>query len=68
MIVPLDLFGEETGTAVEANPPCKCGSKLALVCSGKGPHVAQLRCASCGRHIRWISRAAARGMNNRHAR
>jgi len=37
--------------------PCRCGSVLFTVMPGVGPHVAQLRCDSCGVGGRWLSRA-----------
>ena len=33
-----------------------CGGKLASLGLGKGPHAASLRCAACGKFIKWLSR------------
>jgi hypothetical protein len=61
-IVPTNFFGEPTliGLKVEmaAGKPC-CGCTLAELHSGKGPHVYELRCTSCGRHRGWLSKATA---------
>jgi hypothetical protein len=60
----LDLFQEGTtppnvlfGLHVELPDLCCCGSRLAVIEAGRGPHHAGLRCA-CGRHRGWVSGAS----------
>jgi len=59
----LNLFRETgasdvlLGLAVELPNLCHCGSILAAIEAGVGPHRAGLRCA-CGRHRGWVSTAA----------
>jgi hypothetical protein len=36
-----------------------CCRNRAIVRAGKGPHVAELRCANCGKHCGWPPKAAA---------
>ena len=45
------------GLPVELPDLCHCGSILAAIEAGAGPHHAGLRCA-CGRHRGWVSTAA----------
>ena len=45
------------GLAVELPDHCHCGSTLAAIEAGVGPHCAGLRCA-CGRHRGWLATAA----------
>jgi hypothetical protein len=57
----LDLFGFPAdvllGLPVRLSDQCRCGSTLVAIESGRGPHLAGLRCA-CGQHRGWISRAS----------
>jgi hypothetical protein len=60
-----DLFGatpEErdplVGLAVQLPDTCRCGANVARIGPPVGPHLAELRCASCGRHRGWLPRAA----------
>src|SRR5262249_46515538 len=62
--VPLaqpDLFGAPPNPLhdllVRLPTPCRCGSELALTGPRKGPHALSLRCADCGQHRSWLSRA-----------
>jgi hypothetical protein len=36
-----------------------CHDNLALVHAGRGPHAAELRCATCNQHRGWLPKAAA---------
>jgi hypothetical protein len=42
---------------VDNKRPC-CDS-VCVIHAGKGPHVGELRCAGCGRHRGWLSKATA---------
>jgi hypothetical protein len=43
----------------ETTPPCpRCGAREQRIGPGKGPHVAALLCARCGRWLARISKAA----------
>ena len=46
------LFGLQV--KIERQKAC-CGD-IALIGHGKGPHYAELICASCGRHRGWLSK------------
>jgi hypothetical protein len=35
----------------------KCGSNVALVSLGRGPHAAELRCRNCDAHRQWLAHA-----------
>jgi hypothetical protein len=41
-----------------------CCEKLCTIHPGKGPHICELRCATCGRHRGWLSRGAAWWLKN----
>jgi hypothetical protein len=41
-----------------------CCRNFAVVHAGKGPHVAELRCASCGAHRSWLPKQAASWLLN----
>jgi hypothetical protein len=43
--------------------PCKCGNRYALIGPGKGPHLGELLCQSCGKHRQWISRESFIAIN-----
>jgi hypothetical protein len=45
------------GLTVQLPDLCRCGSSLASIEAGRGPHHAGLRCA-CGRHRGWVSGAS----------
>lgn len=45
------------GLAVQLPDLCHCGSTLAAIEAGVGPHRAGLRCA-CGRHRGWLATEA----------
>src|SRR5262245_54799640 len=61
----LDLLEQATspaadvlfGLSVQLPDLCRCGSTLASIEAGRGPHCAGLRCA-CGRHRGWVSGAS----------
>src|SRR5262249_20876756 len=36
-----------------------CHNNIAIIRVGKGLHVAELRCAGCGKHCGWLPKAAA---------
>jgi hypothetical protein len=42
--------------AVRLPDKCKCGSAVALIGAGKGPHQAELCCRDCNAHRGWLSR------------
>jgi hypothetical protein len=46
------------GIEVQLPKICQCGSPLALVGPGAGPHAARLNCRTCNRHRGWLSRAS----------
>jgi hypothetical protein len=61
MEVPMDnrdLFGNYPDPRIRTvNDICRyCGCDLAIVCKGKGPHAALLRCYDCGKAGRWMSK------------
>jgi hypothetical protein len=33
-----------------------CCKGFGVVCAGKGPHVAELRCSGCGKHKGWLDK------------
>ena len=37
--------------------PCPCGAHHFMLEPGRGPHAAGLRCAVCGRHCGWMTKA-----------
>jgi hypothetical protein len=44
------------GRAVCITTVCwRCGTNVALICPGYGPHAAELRCRNCDRHRQWLS-------------
>lgn len=59
-----DLHGLRVRLDQEAGPfrrcavgqECETASQTAIVSPGVGPHIAQLKCADCGRHLSWIGR------------
>jgi hypothetical protein len=60
----LNLFAEPSpaptdpliGLAVRLpHDPCRCGTNVAEIGPGKGPHLASLSCRACGAHRGWIS-------------
>jgi phage FluMu protein Com len=36
----------------------RCGHEWTILASGKGPHAAAWRCASCNRWLAWVSKRA----------
>lgn len=44
----------EERSLIEIKPCLGCGSTLAIIASGKGPHFAALRCAICDRFLKWL--------------
>jgi hypothetical protein len=60
-----DLFPETTppadplmGRAVSLAHVCwRCGTNIALINPGRGPHTAELRCRNCDAHVQWLGRA-----------
>jgi uncharacterized protein (DUF736 family) len=38
------------------NETCGCGTNVAVICAGRGPHVGELRCRNCDAHWQWLSR------------
>jgi hypothetical protein len=56
--VVADLFGRHDpllGRALCINQVCSCGSNVTLICPGRGPHAAELRCRNCDQHRQWLS-------------
>jgi hypothetical protein len=46
------------GRAVCTSTMCfRCGTNVALINPGRGPHVAELQCRNCGAHVQWLSHA-----------
>src|SRR5262245_48515596 len=41
-----------------------CCRNFAVVHAGKGPHIAELRCANCGAHRGWLPKQAANWLLN----
>lgn len=67
-----DLFGgaepphsdDPVGLTVDLDDPCKwCRTHLVIIGTGKGPHLASLRCKACGEHRGWVSRESYRFIN-----
>jgi hypothetical protein len=63
MVCQIDFFAAAAapsispmGLEVKLPRTCKCGAPHATICSGKGPHCGELRCAKCGSHRGWVSR------------
>jgi hypothetical protein len=53
-----DLFGRHDpllGRVLCMDQVCACGSNVTLICQGRGPHAAKLRCRNCDRHRQWLS-------------
>lgn len=48
-----------SATTARIHPCPKCGSEIARIVEGKGPHAAGLRCFTCDRFIQWISKDRA---------
>jgi hypothetical protein len=61
----LDLFPNTVppadplvGKAVCIAPVCgRCGTNVALINRGRGPHAAELRCRNCDAHYQWLAHA-----------
>jgi len=54
----LDLFGRHEpllNRTLCMDQVCGCGSNVTLICPGRGPHAAALRCRNCDRHRQWLS-------------
>jgi hypothetical protein len=54
----LNLFGHHDpllGRVLCMDQACNCGSNVTLICLGRGPHAAELRCRNCDRHRQWLS-------------
>jgi hypothetical protein len=48
--------GSPLGVKVHLHVPCpKCGNRVGMIGHGAGPHPAELRCARCIAHSRWLS-------------
>jgi hypothetical protein len=46
------------GRAVSLATVCwRCGTNIALINRGRGPHTAELRCRNCDAHVQWLSQA-----------
>jgi hypothetical protein len=66
----LDMFGAPStkeacttplaGLTVQMPSACPCGSAVATIEPGRGPHLAGLRCTHCDRHRGWMSRETHR--------
>jgi hypothetical protein len=59
-----DLFGGELpglcvqlDRKIDQRTAC-CGSRVATIHTGRGPHAAGLRCANCGHHRGWLPQEA----------
>jgi hypothetical protein len=65
-------IGSPLGIKVHLHGPCtKCGSSVGMIGPGCGPHAAEVRCARCIAHQRWLSERersiAIRVANSPHA-
>jgi hypothetical protein len=73
MTMPLELFAGPAdppchaaaapidplyGLFVQLSDTCRCGSRVAIIGEGKGPHRASLFCERCGTHRGWMANAA----------
>jgi hypothetical protein len=46
------------GRAVALATVCwRCGTNIALINLGRGPHSAELRCRNCDAHLQWLSQS-----------
>jgi hypothetical protein len=70
LATPVTLFGEPTlvGLRVEVPTGKCCDGAVAEIHPGRGPHVYELRCSSCGGHRGWLSRSAAAWLRDLIAR
>jgi hypothetical protein len=55
------LQREQAQPFVEIAACFTCGSKQAIQVPGKGPHHAALRCAGCGRFVKWLAKPKSGG-------
>jgi hypothetical protein len=64
-VTTLDLFPDTVppadplvGRTVCLATACwRCGTNVALINPGRGPHAAELRCRNCDSHVQWLSQA-----------
>ncbi len=52
----LSLFNAPAQATVPIAPCAQCGETQGKQTPGRGPHFAQLRCATCNRFIKWIGK------------
>jgi hypothetical protein len=53
----LSRLGQEQPQPLTAFEPChRCGCTSAKQVPGTGPHHAALRCANCGRFVKWLAK------------
>jgi hypothetical protein len=45
------------GRVICMDRPCRCGTNIAVISAGRGPHAGALRCRNCDAHWQWLSRA-----------
>jgi hypothetical protein len=44
---------------VRLSQQCRCGETLLVVGPKNGPHIAELTCSSCSRHVKWLAKRDA---------
>jgi hypothetical protein len=59
-VVPLPPHDRSHGLAMQMPSVCQCGTALAVIGPGKGPHAAALHCAECDVHRGWVPHATHR--------
>ena len=52
-------MSELIGIKVRLNQQCRCGETVLVVGPQNGPHIAELTCSSCSRHVKWLSKRDA---------
>src|SRR6516165_8170020 len=63
VVAMADLLGSgpslrvQLDRSIDARTRC-CGSNIATIHIGRGPHAAELRCAACGAHRGWLPQEA----------
>jgi hypothetical protein len=58
-----DLFttSQLVGLAVDlSHTKLRCHDNIATIAPGKGPHVGEFKCAACGAHRGWLSKATGK--------
>ena len=52
-------MSELVGVKVRLSQQCRCGETVLVVGPKNGPHIAELACSSCSRHVKWLSKRDA---------